>query len=739
MTFKTNIKNKLYIRILIMIIAIIEVTIMLISIILYYNMKKNMLDQLYGIYVQDIKKTIKDTQATIDIIDSTSIQVKYDYYIKMICSYNEPDATQFLPAFQQMTNYRRAVSAIDSIYVYNSGKFYISAENAPNLMQAKEDFIDKGVFPIVENYKKYDILKPVPRRLNDLSTGKEEDGTSFILYEKVPLSSRSIVIINLKNQWLKNIIGQMKQIGSSKNMIFDKNQKVVVSDGKEKFLDKVNEQYIESINKKSDESGYFIGNVNNEKSLITYTKMTSLGWSFVSVIPYTVVSKSMNNVFIRILEICVSILILGLAVGIYISKKIYNPVEELLKKISMYESQQNYILDRNKQSFLKSFINQSSKLTENFINKVFREYNINISIKSSFIIVLVQFDNNLYYNDSSSEENIVSYAIGNIMKELLAKKYCAEIISISDRRIVFLIDIDNKYSLVKNHIIQEIEYMQKIIKNYFNTSISAVISEEIEDYRNLQNVFKDILEGAKNKFFYGEEAIILFEDIKRRANIDYNYSKSKAKDISAALLTGKNDIAKKIYLEIIDTLKECNFGVFQIYSTFLLWEVSQELKEIKNKDLVWFEKLEALTTGISNMESIETFNQIVFQIFDIIAEGHKHSNSTKHEKIAKQIKEIIDSGYGNMNLSVEGISYEIGLTASYVTKIFKQYMGKTVIEYINEIRIENAKELLLNTKESVATISEKCGFSNLTYFHRAFKKNVGTTPNAYRCSLTSEN
>ena len=69
---------------------------------------------------------------------------------------------------------------------------------------------------------------------------------------------------------------------------------------------------------------------------------------------------------------------------------------------------------------------------------------------------------------------------------------------------------------------------------------------------------------------------------------------------------------------------------------------------------------------------------------------------------------------------------------SHFMKYFKQYAGMPFIQYLNDYRLTRAGEFLQNTEESVTQIALKCGFENLSYFNRLFRRKFGVTPGQYR-------
>ena len=83
---------------------------------------------------------------------------------------------------------------------------------------------------------------------------------------------------------------------------------------------------------------------------------------------------------------------------------------------------------------------------------------------------------------------------------------------------------------------------------------------------------------------------------------------------------------------------------------------------------------------------------------------------------------------------VEKLADMINVSPDYFTKMFKDSIGKTPIEYINGLRINKAMQMLFETKKSMAEIAEEIGFCNPNYFHKIFKQYINESPLAYRKS-----
>ncbi|MEG2570295.1 MAG: AraC family transcriptional regulator, partial [Clostridia bacterium] len=85
-------------------------------------------------------------------------------------------------------------------------------------------------------------------------------------------------------------------------------------------------------------------------------------------------------------------------------------------------------------------------------------------------------------------------------------------------------------------------------------------------------------------------------------------------------------------------------------------------------------------------------------------------------------------------LTIEDISASVGFSKYYLCRMFKELTGQTVFEYLNFVRCVRAKLLLGTGEYNVSQVAELCGFSNLSYFTKQYKRNVGTLPSKEKAS-----
>lgn len=108
---------------------------------------------------------------------------------------------------------------------------------------------------------------------------------------------------------------------------------------------------------------------------------------------------------------------------------------------------------------------------------------------------------------------------------------------------------------------------------------------------------------------------------------------------------------------------------------------------------------------------------------------------TATEELIDKAKVIIRNSLVK-NITPEEVAERINMSYSWFRKQFKEYTGVSPAHYIQDLKIQEAKHMLVNTNESIKSISFCLGFEDIAYFNRVFKKYSGITPNEYRKSYS---
>lgn len=94
--------------------------------------------------------------------------------------------------------------------------------------------------------------------------------------------------------------------------------------------------------------------------------------------------------------------------------------------------------------------------------------------------------------------------------------------------------------------------------------------------------------------------------------------------------------------------------------------------------------------------------------------------------------------FADENISTKSVAQALFISQSYITKIFSQKLGYGFREYINTLRLSEAKNLLKNTDLKITEIMLQCGFKNQSSFNRVFMEDCGVTPRTFREQLQTK-
>ncbi|MBP1044315.1 response regulator [Vagococcus sp. BWB3-3] len=136
----------------------------------------------------------------------------------------------------------------------------------------------------------------------------------------------------------------------------------------------------------------------------------------------------------------------------------------------------------------------------------------------------------------------------------------------------------------------------------------------------------------------------------------------------------------------------------------------------------------SLLKSITGKKSLAELNQEISDILTFIQRSKESSD------IDRQILDYIQDNY-HLKINLNDVAEHFHFNYNYLSNYFTSVIGTNFSDYINRIRIEKAKELLRQEKESINDIAEEIGFSDVGYFSKVFKKAVGLTPSKYRRSV----
>lgn len=235
------------------------------------------------------------------------------------------------------------------------------------------------------------------------------------------------------------------------------------------------------------------------------------------------------------------------------------------------------------------------------------------------------------------------------------------------------------------------------------------------------------------------------------AKIFCNTAKSTPKGfqlcIGCKVLANKKAITEKTAFH-----GHCPYGMFEVVRPVMIDDKAQCIIYIGNIVLDMDKTVERIhrtckITKVSEQDlfakiaeaqhaqSIDCFVQLANLIDSYIHMLYEHdkfqkTDIKKHWAVST-LESYVNKNF-NQNISLQSISKLYFVNDKYMGRLFKKQMGLTFHEYLNNIRLDQAVDMLLHSNESVISIAMNSGFQNVTYFNRVFLKKYALSPTQYR-------
>lgn len=196
-----------------------------------------------------------------------------------------------------------------------------------------------------------------------------------------------------------------------------------------------------------------------------------------------------------------------------------------------------------------------------------------------------------------------------------------------------------------------------------------------------------------------------------------------------SLLGGDTQQALEHTLMLLDWLyakqKDEQLLIYQLES-----HIKRALKQLKEKSAQELD--EQLFTfffevGETKEARVEKLTRFISDLTDKIG-GIK---ADKMSSVRKMIADYIQKRYKE-DIFLEQIARDMNYSESYFSKLFKQCFDKNFVQYLTDVRIEAAKELLKNPKVNIKDVSTQVGYRDNSYFTKVFRRATGQSPSEYR-------
>lgn len=169
-------------------------------------------------------------------------------------------------------------------------------------------------------------------------------------------------------------------------------------------------------------------------------------------------------------------------------------------------------------------------------------------------------------------------------------------------------------------------------------------------------------------------------------------------------------------------------GMFQLAEQGILFSKETTIEIIED-----IEKLSTMNGFDSILLLFSILNKLSLSPNKETLSSQKSNNSTSNfnSRRIELVNHYLNKNY-NKDITLLEVSKLVNMPETSFSRFIKQHTGRTFVDTLNEIRLGYATRLLIETTNTIAEIAYSCGFNNVTYFNRIFKRKKNCTPKAFR-------
>ncbi|WP_054955635.1 helix-turn-helix domain-containing protein [Paenibacillus dakarensis] len=141
---------------------------------------------------------------------------------------------------------------------------------------------------------------------------------------------------------------------------------------------------------------------------------------------------------------------------------------------------------------------------------------------------------------------------------------------------------------------------------------------------------------------------------------------------------------------------------------------------------------------LAHSKGIGELHHTVREMIGLLQDKQAQSRTRQNTTIAQSARDIIEAGFTDPMMGLYSISEQLGVTNTYLSKVFKETYNQNLVQFINQQRIEKAIQLIMTTSLSVKEIAARVGYSSDVSFIRVFKQYTRTTPGKFKGQQAAE-
>jgi len=756
-------QNTMFVKLLLSLTAIAVVTVVLISTITYSisadNSIQNAIAYNESVLTQQQELIHKELTAIQYNAAGMIATQSYLYQLKgnKLSVSSLIDLTGFVEEQKKISPY------IDSIYLYYAPLELVLTSRQEIRTSPISTFADQSWL---------DIWKQPSDSRSLWITGRPDgfvpDHKTASLLQKMPLIGQvnGAIVINLKLDLLFNDYLSHYHNKKGSTLVLGTNSELLYSDAaaaeslpKEVDLSRLNAA-----------SGSYI---DDSDRIISYTTSELTGWKFVDITERSVLLQGMSRIKFIVITVAAAYLIAAIAISFYVSRRLYRPLQSVISYIGgtandrkdeasallPADGEAGFIRQRFDQmvrsweTLMKEKRQVDSLLTDN--RTAIKEKYLNdliqggggtgqatelLGLRLNFTrFALLTLELEEPYPVKGTDEGFHFHLLRYGLMDELGADIDGEVFAKDDRRSVILLTVPTEADDFPLELAKTLK--QHVLARYSMT-VTIAVSRIYAGEEAVRLAYEDTTAALNLKIYIGKGEILpysILEDWKTEQEEAYYYPYDLETKLQQALLQTDKEECFETIRQITRTVIDKKLSKANIQQLFfqLSGEIVKTIVQTRGDMAAVFGNRAAYTDALARADTLQDMEACLLDMCGRIIAYHREKRSRMTDVTLQLATDYMNANF-NKNISVDTVAEHVERSSSYLSRIFKESTGMTINDYLIQLRIKRATELLGQLNVTIEEICREIGYANVSYFNKIFKARTGLTPGQYRQQQAAE-
>lgn len=417
-----------------------------------------------------------------------------------------------------------------------------------------------------------------------------------------------------------------------------------------------------------------------------------------------------------------------------ILKRVRISLDEEIKQrrnISMLQESYEKSLPMLREVFLNDLVSRGADLSG--VAPKLKEYGVDILDARKWLaaVIYVEQVEQAEEQELYRHQELIPISVRKLVEDHL-RTYGRFTVFNSAEGITLIAAVDESNS--ETGLITLLEDTCKESRRILGVSITVGVGYSCDTLQEIRRSYQTAVDALGYRAIVGSGRTIYINDMEPVNRGKLQFGAGEEAELTAVIKFGTKDQIGETVRELAVRMDDAKVHDNQ-YQVYMLTIVNCLIRLMQQYDLKMngmFDSEDHYADIIKRICRRESFAEEVIPIACRMNEALNQARDNTTRKVIVEAKEYIQENYADPELSVDVLCRHLHMSPAYFSTVFKKETGQTYVNYLTEVRLQKAEELLEQTDDKTYEIAQKVGYQEQNYFSYVFKKKYGISPTKYR-------